>query len=77
LDQLAVIEKPEPKLSQAYIIQLKGQYGNLQTLTPAQQQNLNKEVNRLTPSQLKQLAGANIRWASDAARAELQRRRIK
>lgn len=77
LDQLAVIEKPEPKLSQAYIIQLKNQYGNLQTLTPVQQQNLNKEVDRLTPSQLKQLVGANITWASDSARRELQRRGIK
>ena len=76
LDQLAVIEKPKPKLSQAYIIQLKGLYGNLQQLTPAQQKQLNNEVNRLTPSQLKQLADANIKWASDAARRELQRRNI-
>jgi hypothetical protein len=76
LDQLAVIEKPKPKLSQAFIIQLKGLYGNLQQLTPAQQKQLNNEVNRLTPSQLKQLADANIKWASDAARRELQRRNI-
>lgn len=76
LDQLAVVKTP-PKLSQAFIIQLKGLYGNLQQLTPAQQKQLNNDVNRLTPSQLKQLADANIRWASDAARLELQRRRIE
>jgi hypothetical protein len=69
-------EKTPPTLSQAFIIQLKGLYGNLQQLTPAQQKQLNNEVNRLTPSQLKQLADANIKWASDAARRELQRRNI-
>jgi hypothetical protein len=75
LDQLAVVKTP-PKISQAYIIQLQNQYGNLQQLTPAQQKNLDQEINKLTPSTLKQLASDNIRWVSDAAKQELQKRRI-
>ncbi len=57
LDALTVwfeeIEKPEPKLSQAYIVQLKGQYGNLQTLTTAQQQNLNNSFSFETSTTIK------------------------
>lgn len=75
-DQLAVVKTP-PKLVQAYINQLQNQYGNLQKLTPAQQKQLDNEVDRLAPNQLKQLADANIPWVSDAAKTALTRRGIQ
>lgn len=77
LDQLAVIDKPEPTVSSAYIVQLKSQFGNLKTLDPANTKRVNDTVSRLTISQLKTVANANIQWVSDAAKRELQRRGVR
>lgn len=72
LDALATVNKPG--LSKAYLQQLQNQFGNLQTLSPADTNKINQLMNQSTPAALKDLARANIRWVSDAAKAELVRR---
>lgn len=72
LDRLATLDKPT--MSKAFLQQIKIQYGSLQNLSPANVKQLKSMLNRLTPSQLKDLAKANIKWASDAANAELVKR---
>lgn len=60
--------------SPAAIKQLQVEFNNAQELNPALTQKLNDIVSKNTISALKTIANSNIRWVSDAAVEELNRR---
>ena len=75
LDTLAVVDKPESKLDDRIISYLKSRFDN-KTLTPALANEIADIVNKLRNKDLKIVANSNIRYVSDAARKQLQKKQL-
>jgi hypothetical protein len=68
--------KSDTQLSKDYIINLKNQFKDLQKTTPKLDQTIKNILDTLRPNDLKIIANADIKFMSDAAKQELQKRRI-